>query len=277
MSNHARSHQIQEDTRRKGPNTPKGKKNTAANQPGTPQKAKKYKPMDSDEVDEKPQNERGTSSKSQTIVPVLPLHQGLAASSQGPAASANSGEFTAMSTVHRVKTLEEQYSVQISTFDQLDYWTMTLKYSRSSRITLFCYIKNGDQQDICNLATMPCLQRSSYLNELTNNFSNTQIELPNGVDGRTRDELAHCMTTFGKAAGIKAQRRSRARQEASAQEVRGFYTQFAETKKLEYKSWVDNEVFDLVDLRKVKPRNYVTGRWVLTTAQDSSHFGSRSL
>ena len=52
--------------------------------------------------------------------------------------------------------------------------------------------------------------------------------------------------------------------EASAQEVRGYYKQFAEAKHLECKSWIDTEVFDLVDLRKVKPKNCVTGRWVLT-------------
>ena len=55
--------------------------------------------------------------------------------------------------------------------------------------------------------------------------------------------------------------------EASAQEVRGYYKQFAEAKHLEWKSWIDNEVFDLVHL-KVKPKNYVTGRWVLTIKTD---------
>ena len=42
--------------------------------------AKKHKSMDSDEDDEEPQNEPGSSSNSQLIVPVLPLHQGPAAS-----------------------------------------------------------------------------------------------------------------------------------------------------------------------------------------------------
>ena len=48
--------------------------------------AKKHKSMDSD--DEEPQNEPGTSSTSQPFVPMLPLNQGPAASSQGPTASA---------------------------------------------------------------------------------------------------------------------------------------------------------------------------------------------
>ena len=68
--------------------------------------------------------------------------------------------------------------------------------------------------------------------------------------------------TCGKAAGIKEKRRSCARKEASAQEVRGYFKQIAEAKHLEYKSQLDTEVFDLVDLRKIKPRNDLTGRWV---------------
>ena len=60
---------------------------------------KKHKSMGSDEDDEEPQNEPGSSSTSQRVVPVLPLHQGPAASSQeptsssqGPAASDNSAD-----------------------------------------------------------------------------------------------------------------------------------------------------------------------------------------
>ena len=62
--------------------------------------------------------------------------------------------------------------------------------------------------------------------------------------------------------------RFRARKEASAPEIRGYYEQFAEARHLEYRSWVVNEVFDLIDIRKVKPRNDVTRRWVLTIKTD---------
>ena len=72
------------------------------------------------------------------------------------------------------------------------------------------------------------------------------------------------MATGGKAAGARAKRRSQARKEASAKEVRGHSKQFAEVKHIEYKSWADNEVFDLIDTRQVKPKNCVTGQWVLT-------------
>ena len=50
------------------------------------------KHMDSDEDDEEPQNEPGTSSTSQSVIQVPPLHPGPAASSQGPAVSAISGD-----------------------------------------------------------------------------------------------------------------------------------------------------------------------------------------
>ena len=39
-------------------------------------------------------------------------------------------------------------------------------------------------------------------------------------------------------------------------------------KQLKCKSWLDNEVFDLVDTRKIQVRNWVTGRWVLTLKRD---------
>ena len=42
----------------------------------------------------------------------------------------------------------------------------------------------------------------------------------------------------------------------------------AEATRLECKSWVDNEVFDLIDMRKVKPKQNVTGRSVLTIKTD---------
>ena len=67
--------------------------------------------------------------------------------------------------------------------------------------------------------------------------------------------LKRCMATCGKAARARAKGRSRARREASAQEVRRYYQQLDEAKHLKWKSWIDHEVSDLVDLRKVKPKD----------------------
>ena len=58
--------------------------------------------------------------------------------------------------------------------------------------------------------------------------------------------------------------------EQSVQEVQGYHKQFSEAKHIEWKSWTDSEVFDLVDLRKNKPKNYVTGRWVISITTDKN-------
>ena len=56
------------------------------------------------------------------------------------------------------------------------------------------------------------------------------------------------------------------RKEASQLEKRQLAKHFLEAKQAECKSWIDKEVFDLVDMRKIKVRNYVAGRWVLTVS-----------
>ena len=59
------------------------------------------------------------------------------------------------------------------------------------------------------------------------------------------------------------------RKEATATEKRQLKKQFDEAKQAEYQSWLDNEVFELVDMRKLgKIKYYVTGRWVLTVKRD---------
>ena len=50
--------------------------------------------------------------------------------------------------------------------------------------------------------------------------------------------------------------------------MRNYAKQFKQAKIDEVKSWIDNEVFELVVLRKMAPKSYVTGRWVLTTKRN---------
>ena len=63
-----------------------------------------------------------------------------------------------------------------------EHWTMTpetRKYAAAAGSFCFATSENGDQQDICNLITMPCAQRSLYPNE----FDSIKVEVPKGVDG----------------------------------------------------------------------------------------------
>ena len=207
------------------------------NQPSELPKAKKHKSMESDEDDEEPQNEPGTSSTSQPVVPVLPYHQGQAENTEGPTVLDNSadedsekGDEKSAQSRDSERTL---YCPDLYVLTNDVHWTMTPethKYAAAARSFCFVTTENGDQQDTCKLITVPCVQRSLYLNEVTNNFGSTNVKVPKGVDGRTRDALERCMATCGRAAGTRAKMR------ASAQEVRGYHKQFAEAKHLEYKS-----------------------------------------
>ena len=58
------------------------------------------------------------------------------------------------------------------------------------------------------------------------------------------------------------------RKEATPQEKRQFAKQFLEAKQAECKPWFDNDVFELVDMRKLRVGNFVAGRWVLTIKID---------
>ena len=63
--------------------------------------------MDSVEDDEEPLSAPGTSSNSQTVVPVLHLLQGPAASSQGPAASSQGPASSANAGDEQMKKCDE--------------------------------------------------------------------------------------------------------------------------------------------------------------------------
>ena len=274
--------------RTESPQRQKGKKTTAEVQkPSALPSAKKHKPMDSDEDDEVPQNEPGTSSNTQPPVPVLPLQSGSTPSSHGPSTSttSTSSQRTSTSTSSEDETAdnddehgagESGPAIQsarsrdsrrkvlypdLLTNDE--HWTMTPeahKYAAAAGSFCFVTTENGEQEDIYNLTTILGVQRSLCLDEVVDDSSSTQVIFPEGLDNQTRNMLERCMATCGKAARARAKRRPRARKEASAKKVRRYYKQLAEAKHLEWKSWIDNQVFDLVDLRKVKPKNCVTGR-----------------
>ena len=100
-------------------------------------------------------------------------------------------------------------------------------------------------------------------------FSHQKHTDQNHVDqlckNMTDDDRALLVLYSSKQESLKA---SSKRKEATATEIRAYQKQFLEAKQLECKSWLDNEVFDLVDTRKIQVRNWVTGRWVLALKRD---------
>ena len=225
------------------PQRQKGKKNTAeVKKPRELPKAKKHKPVDSDDDDDEvPRNEPGTSSNTQPPVPALPLQSGSTSSSHGPSTSTTStssqrkstssssedesadnedghGEGESGPAIQSARSQEYRRTVlhpDLFVLTNDEYWTMTPeahKYATAAAGS-FCFVttENGEQQDVY---TVPCVQRSLCLDELTNVSNSAQVEFPKGVDSQTRDMLKRCMATCGKAAGARAKRRSRARKEA---------------------------------------------------------------
>ena len=146
VSDRSKSPKEQAGSRRQGPHKQKGKKTVAEKQPIEFPKAKTYKSMDSDEDDEEPRNEPGTSSNSQPTAPVLPYDQGQAANSQGPTVLDNSADED--SEYSDDKSAQSQDFEKTLFFPELcvqtndEHWTMTQEtneYANSSRIILFCY------------------------------------------------------------------------------------------------------------------------------------------
>ena len=215
-----------------------GTENTAeVKKPRDLPEAKKHKPMDSDEDDEEPRNEPGTSSNTQPPVPVLPLQSRSTSSSHGQSTStpSTSSQRTSTSTnsedesadddddhgegesgpaIQSARSPDSGRTVLYPDLSVLtnEHWTMTPeahKYAAAAAGS-FCFVttENGEQQDIFNLTPILGVQRSLCLVEVTGESSSTRVELPNGVDNQTRDMLEPCMATCGKAAGTRAKRKS---------------------------------------------------------------------
>ena len=136
VSDRSRSSQEQEGTRRQGPQIQKGKTTSTEKQASELPKAKKHKLMESDEDNEEPQNEPGTSSTSyQPTDPVLPFHQGPATSTQGPTVLDNSAdedsEYGAEYSAQSQDSKRTQYYPDLHVLTNDEHWTVS-----SSRIML---------------------------------------------------------------------------------------------------------------------------------------------
>jgi len=71
-------------------------------------------------------------------------------------------------------------------------------------------------------------------------------------DPQAQQQIMHHAMSVSAKTRAKTAARANGRKEATAADVRMFRKQFAEAKQAECKSWKANEVYTLVDLRKVK-------------------------
>ena len=97
------------------------------------------------------------------------------------------------------------------------------------------------------------------------------VEDMSGITDEDRTLFIKSLRALGH--GYKATPKSRSaamrkRKEATSTELRKYRDQFSEAKHAEVKSWIGNEVYDIIDMRKMKVKNFVTGRWVLVVKND---------
>ena len=85
--------------------------------------------------------------------------------------------------------------------------------------------------------------------------------------GLSKEDKAY-LTLFQSTDDMFAYLVGKNRKEATQQEKRELAKQFLEAKMAETQSWIDNDVYDLVDTRKLQVRNFVSRRWVLTLKRD---------
>ena len=177
----------------------------------------------------------------------------------------------AMHIMHKVRTPNGLCSTQISSFwlmMNIGQWRRRHKFAAAAGSFCCETTENWDQQDIRNLTTMPFVQRFLFLVKATNDSGNIKVEVPKGVGGRTRDMLERYMATWGKNSKNKSKHEIPCTQGSISSRGTRILQTVCWSKTSGVQILVDNEVFNPVDLRKIKPKNYVTGRWVLTIKTD---------
>ena len=99
------------------------------------------------------------------------------------------------------------------------------------------------------------------------NFSDVYDEILQASLART---VASSATEFpvyrvsgSKTSSAIPKAKHRARKEVTQLEQRQYRQQLLEAKMSEHKSWVDRDVYELVDKNQHPPKNFVKGRWFL--------------
>ena len=137
----------------------------------------------------------------------------------------------------------------------------------------FSFARNMDDTviDVSLLENLPSVNDALYLTNGWHQWAE-HSEIHDDIKNLPRaeqDALFASLRAVGRPKGVP--KRKAARREATAQEKRVYAKQFVEAKKAEFISWSkENDVYDMVDLRKTKVKNYITGRWVLTVKRDKN-------
>ena len=182
------------------------------------------------------------------------------------------------------------YQPDLFVLEDDDYWSLHSDSHKLSSVTSsFSFVRDMDESviDISVLESLPSVNRTLYLDNSWHQDAHADEvmidieELPEWeqqsllsafraipMSNKFPDNRQH---GFPEAKARKAPRKkvNAARREANVMEKRMYAKQFLEAKLAEYKSWSqENDVMELVDMRTLDVKNYITGRWVLTIKRD---------
>ena len=155
----------------------------------------------------------------------------------------------------------------------ISFLTDEQRYAGETGSFQICRDADGQPIDLDNVETPQTTLRSLYAETHGSFFnvqSNDQTSARLGQATESDDELnliQFCLKAQSKAHGKQmSTAKIKKSKEATQTELRSYAKQFQEAKRKEIDSWIENDVYDLVDIRKLsyqERRNFVTGRWVL--------------
>ena len=169
--------------------------------------------------------------------------------------------------VYGVHWVASEYDPDLFILEDDEYWNLQTDEHKLAAVTgsfSFATDAYNEHIDIAAVETMPCVNRELYLNNSWHTLA-TMEEVCKDIEN---EDLSVRMSTLA-AYKSAAPKRKAARREATANEKRLYAKQFHQAKLEEYKSWSkENDIYDLIDMRKQSVQNYITGRWVLTIKRD---------
>ena len=169
--------------------------------------------------------------------------------------------------------LDEYANDMIIEQDTSDWTYLSEMEKEASNTANFQFVRDM-YGNICDLSTYvpsPNAYRTYLASARSCKDKSDVFESYPDITEEDKAMLSLCFDHGSLKVGTSAAKKVKKRKEASHTETRSYAKQFHTAKKDEIQSWIDNEVYELVDIRKLthqQRRNFVTGRWVLTIKRD---------
>ena len=161
-------------------------------------------------------------------------------------------------------------NVDTTPFSSCIFYQNSSWLSRASCEEIECELDHCDDADRVWISHVykPFNKHRAWNSEATRDMAKLQAEndaMPSHSEKSAGKPKAKAKSVMAKRI---AKKQAAARREASTEEKQQYHHEFYRAKLAECASWKENDVYDLVDMRKLDVKNYITGRWVLTVKRD---------